>query len=121
MPRGAMPHPARAPLAAIHSGTCSLGAVVDLATVVEACNFGNARGRCSAFPEGLAFDAVRFSAPRDTFDAVVEIVWILENNYSPARHGTVHYSRELRDFTDPPDDPVLHRQALAFAVRYIGA
>jgi hypothetical protein len=115
------PRPARVPLADVYSGSCSAGAVVDLATTVEACNFGYARGRCSAFPAEVAFDAVRFSAPRDTFEAVVEIVWILEKEYSPARHGTVHYSRERRDFIDPPEDPVLHRQALAFAASYVGA
>lgn len=121
MPRGAEPRPARAPLGEIHTGRCSAGATLDAATLIENCNFGYVRGRCAAFPVDMACDALRFSAPRDTWADVVEIVWIAERNYSPARHGVVHYSRERRGLLDPPDDAVLHRQALAFAVRYVGA
>jgi hypothetical protein len=121
MPRDTAPRPARAPLADVFSGQCSAGAAVDTATVIENCNFGYARGRCAAFPADAAWDALRYSAPRDAFDDLVQIVWVAERNYSPVEHGRAHYSRARRELVDPPQDAVVHRQALAFAARYVGA
>jgi hypothetical protein len=115
MPRDAGPRPARAPLADIHVGTCSAGADVDVTTMIEACNFGYARGRCAWVPPDLACDAYRFSAPRDSFGDVVEIVWIVEKDYSPVSHGRTRYSRDQHGLLDALDDPVLRQQALAFA------
>jgi hypothetical protein len=120
MPWGTAPRPARAPLGDIFTGTCSAGAAVDLATVIENCNFGYARGHCAAFPAESSCDAMRYSAPRDAFDDVVEIVWVAEKDYSPVSHGRAHYSRARCGFVDPPQDAVVHRQALAFAARYVG-
>src|SRR5512144_1255758 len=91
MQRDAAPRPARAPLGSVYTGGCTQGAQVDPITMVESCNFGYARGRCAAFPPDLAFDAFRFSAPRDSFGDVIEIVWIAEKEYSPVRYGRVRY------------------------------
>jgi hypothetical protein len=121
MPRDAGPRPARAPLADVHTGTCSVGGDVDLSTMIEACNFGYARGRCTSFPSGLPCDAYRFSAPRDSFADIVEIVWIAEKDYSPVSHGRARYSRELHGFLDSVEDPVLRQQALAFATAFVHA
>jgi hypothetical protein len=118
MPRGTAPRPARAPLAEIHLGTCSAGADADLPTLIETCNFGYARGRCAAFPADMSCDAFRFSAPRDSFGDVVEILWVAEKNYSPVSHGRARYSREQHGFVDEFHDAVLGRQALAFAASY---
>jgi hypothetical protein len=121
MPHDAAPRPARAPLADIYSGTCSTGADVDLRTMIEACNFGYARGRCMWLPPELTCDAYRFSAPRDSFGDVVEIVWIAEKDYSPVAHGRTRYSREHHRLIDAPEDAVLRQQALSFAVAFVHA
>jgi hypothetical protein len=115
------PRPARAPLADVHRGSCSTGATVDLAAMIETCNFGYARGRCAAFPADMTCDAFRFSAPRDCFGSVVEITWIAEQDYSPVRYGKLRYSPEQRAFLDSLDDSVLLQQALAFATSYVRA
>jgi len=56
----------------------------------EICNVGYARGRCSHFPAGAEADAVRFSAVRDGKD--LRVIYILEKDCSPLRHGLIIYS-----------------------------
>jgi hypothetical protein len=121
MPRGSGPRPARAPLGDIYMGGCSAGAEVDPAMMIEACNFGYVRGRCMSFPAELPCDAYRFSAPRDSFNDIVDIVWIAEKDYSPVSHGKARYSREQHAFVDALEDPVLQGQALAFAIAFVRA
>lgn len=121
MPRDIAPRPARAPLSDIYAGTCSAGAQVDLSAIIEICNFGYARGRCAGFPPGMAWDAFRFSAPRDSFGDVIEVVWVAEKDYSPADHGRVRCSRPRRELLDDVSDPVLRQQVLAFVASYAGA
>ena len=65
----------------------------------EFCNTGYARGRCGRFPLNAEADAVRFSVGCDG-----AIVYILEKDHSPVRHGTV---------TDQLESPLLE-QAKAF-------
>jgi hypothetical protein len=50
----------------------------------EICNTGYARGRCGRFPSNAEADAVRFSADQDG-----RLVYILEKNHAPVRHGRV--------------------------------
>ena len=68
----------------------------------EICNTGYARGRCAKFPANAEADAVRFSADRDGV-----VVYILEKDHAPLRHGVV---------SDQLESP-LREQASAFAAR----
>ncbi len=86
------PLPARAPLGRLFEGRCHAGpgeaVVPDAAVHYEACNFGYGRagyGRtsCPRFPADGEADAVRFS------EHAGRLVWILEKQYAPLRHGTV--------------------------------
>jgi hypothetical protein len=83
----------------VFAGLCSItGAEAERSTLVEVCNFGYARGRCSSFPEDSEADAVRFSKRDDG-----PLIFVLEKNYSPVKHGTAL-----------PEDSTLEIQALAF-------
>jgi hypothetical protein len=96
------PAPARAPLGRLFTGRChaSPGQPVtpDPASHYEACNFGYGRATCSRFPASAEADAVRFSQHTG------KLVWILEKNYAPLRHGIV----------DATTDGLLARQAEVF-------
>jgi hypothetical protein len=85
--------PARAPLGVVHEGRCDAGGQA----VVEACNFGYARGHCEAFPAESLADAVRFTWLGN------RAIYILERDYSPVAHG------DAADLTG-----VLARQAEVF-------
>jgi hypothetical protein len=65
----------------------------------EICNTGYARGRCHRFPLNAEADAVRFSASRDG-----GILYVLEKDHAPVRHGQV---------SDQLESP-LREQARAF-------
>lgn len=71
--------PARAPLGVLYQGRCEAGGDARH----EACNFGYARHTCDAFPANSEADAVRFT----NLDG--KILFILEKDYSPVRHGSV--------------------------------
>jgi hypothetical protein len=109
---------ARAPLGGIYTGRCTAGAA-ELNS--DACNFGYASGRCSAFPRTAEGDAVRFSAGRNVHEDPLQITFVIEKQYSPMRHGIFRYSREAGGFIDAPDAPVLERQALVFIARWVTA
>jgi hypothetical protein len=109
---------ARAPLGGIYTGRCTAGAT-ELNS--DACNFGYASGRCSAFPAAAEGDAVRFSTLRDVHEDPLKITFIVEKQYSPVRHGIFHYSRQAGKFINAPDDPVLERQAFVFIARWVTA
>jgi hypothetical protein len=67
----------------------------------EICNTGYARGRCDRFPTDAEADAVRFSSNRDG-----TLVYILEKDHAPVRHGRVndllerHLLEQARAFAD---------------------
>ena len=104
---------ARSPLGGMCGGTCRAdegGAFrPDDATLESFCNFGYARGLCPRFPEGAPFDAVRFSLGRDG----TRIVFVLERDYAPARHGVVRYLDGCLEGELP--DECVARQAAVFA------
>ena len=109
---------ARSPLGGECQGTCradsSEAFQPDGGTMQSFCNFGYARGLCPRFPESSPFDAVRFSVRRDGDGA--RIVFVLERDYAPLRHGVVRYL-DGRLEGELPDECVA-RQAAVFASAY---
>lgn len=77
--------PARAPLGAVYSGHCELGHLPGTHEVIELCNFGYARSRCTGFSDAAGCDAVRFSQPRDGGP----LTWIREASCAPVAHGRI--------------------------------
>jgi hypothetical protein len=103
--------PARVPLGRLYEGACHAdpagSTAPEPAMVKDYCNFGYGAGSCSHFPDDAEADAVRFS-----FSAGRELVWILEKDFAPVRHG------RLREA-----DAIVTRQAEVFLEnhdRYIG-
>jgi len=104
MDDGPLDPPPRLPLGRAWAGVCVAPGFVseepEETEQREICNIGYARGRCGRFPSNAEVDAVRFSADRDG-----GLVYILEKNHAPVRHGQVS---DLLEST-------LLRQAKAFA------
>ena len=84
----------------------------------ETCNVGYGRGCCGNFPSESDADAARFHIARDS-GAALSIQYIVEKGWWPLRHGVMEYSSATKSFTDAPQDPILGRQASAFAESYL--
>ena len=82
-PEGGRPLPARTPLGGLYDGDCRAAATKSAADS-DHCNFGYSQGHCERLPPDAEADAVRFS-----FSASRELVWILEKDFSPVRHGGI--------------------------------
>ena len=98
--------PARMPLGRLYEGECHADplqpTVPDRKVVRDCCNFGYGHGHCAIFPKDSEADAVRFS-----LSATRELVWILEKDFSPVRHG------RMQDAS-----PILRKQAEVFLENY---
>lgn len=105
----------RAPLGALFHGEC---AVERGAGDARLCNFGYARGLCPCFPEATAADAVRFSVAASS-DGVIKLIWILEKDHAPMKHGFLEYGESAREFAEKPEG-VLGAQARVFVESYLG-
>jgi hypothetical protein len=85
---GPLDPPPRLPLGQAWSGVCVAPGFTsqepEETELREICNTGYARGRCGRFPSNAEADAVRFSADRDG-----TLVYILEKDHAPVRHGRV--------------------------------
>ena len=68
----------------------------------DRCNFGYGHGHCASFPADSEADAVRFS-----LSANRELVWILEKDFSPVRHGRIQDA-----------DSIVRKQAEVFLENY---
>lgn len=105
----------RLPLGEAWGGVCvspgSTSQEPDESKQREICNTGYARGRCPRFPSNAEADAVRFSAVQDG-EGVLRIVYVLEKDHAPLRHGLLIYS-EGKFIGDPLENPLLE-QAHAF-------
>lgn len=103
------PEPGRAPLHAIHDGTCRASGEERqpaLEVLERFCNFGYGRRGCEWFPADGRADAVRFSHRGD------QVIYVLEKDCFPLEHGLAsdggeilrrqvevfmhHYPRKLR-------------------------
>lgn len=103
----------RAPLGGMFHGDCEKRGTGD----ARLCNFGYARGSCASFPEAALADAVRFSAAGSS-DGVVRLVWILEKDHAPVKHGFLEYREPAGEFVEKPEG-VLGAQARAFIENYL--
>lgn len=87
-PAGGDPPPARMPLGLLYEGDCHADPgnkrTADRKMLRDHCNFGYGHGHCASFPADSEADAVRFS-----LSANRELVWILEKDFSPVRHGRI--------------------------------
>src|SRR5689334_13020572 len=90
----ALPHPARLPLSAAWSGTCTApgGELVQLgAAELEACNLGYAHA-CPRLPEQRTADAVRFVVSKQC-PGRLTVHYVLEAKHLPVAHGILEYDR----------------------------
>ncbi|MEO8127182.1 MAG: hypothetical protein ABI822_08825 [Bryobacteraceae bacterium] len=85
LPDSGRPLPARMPLGGLYEGDCHAVAEATTEADKDHCNFGYSHGHCAKFPSDAEADAVRFSL-RDGRD----VLWILEKDFSPVRHGGIH-------------------------------
>ena len=110
---GPWTHIPRLPLGAAYSGVCRArpGQAHEPSEdhQRELCNCGYARGRCSDFPPNAAADAVRFSAK-----SAHVIVYILEKDHAPLRHGVLEFPAAV------VEDALLLSQARAFVQNHLG-
>jgi hypothetical protein len=109
--------PPRVPLVDAWQGECHAGAepFVPAEEITRShCNSGYARGACRHFADGRG-DAVRFHVQANE-SAVMRILYTRERDCWPTGHGVVEYDIALR--TAACDDPILRRQAEAFATAY---
>src|SRR3982750_409384 len=87
------PHPARTPLGALFGGVCKADStndrIPDADRLYDHCNFGYGRGHCPWFPQATDGDAVRFT------QRGAKLIYIMERDYSPLRHGPVERADEL--------------------------
>jgi hypothetical protein len=61
---------------------------------------------------------VRFTVSSD--DGVsVRIYYVVERDHHPHSHGRLEYSRQRREFADPPGSEIMRRQALAYVESYL--
>jgi len=113
--------PPRLPLGALYRGLChsveGQQFEPDARAARECCNTGYARGKCARFPDHAVTDALRFSIEADA-NGVIEVVFVLEAGWSPARFGRAQWIRgALR--CEEALDPVLRRQMEVFIVNYL--
>ena len=110
-----MPNPPRLPLGDPYSGYCRAradGTVPGETALRDLCNQGYARNSCAEFPSGDGPDAVRFCIASDT-EEIVRILFIVESNHLPYRHGALEYSCHSET-----GEEVLQRQAHAYLESY---
>jgi hypothetical protein len=120
---GAWLTPPRLPLGDPCKGRCTAdpGAPVEppMDDLRRLCNLGYARGACSRFPATAeAPDAVRFSVARDRQD-LIELIYIVEKDYGPVRHGPLVWETVAGNFTANIDSPALEAQARRFVESYV--
>jgi hypothetical protein len=112
-------HP-RLPLGDPYTGLCQVDPMrdwaPDAATLRDCCNLGNARKKCSRFPEDAVADAVRFSVTGDE-NGVVRIFFVRERGQEPVEHGTLDYSTQSGEFLGGGSSR-LEAQARAYLVSY---
>lgn len=114
---GAIAGPYPVPMGDLQRGICQIDASSpEESTQSELCNMGYARTRCARFREGSP-DAVRFALVRES-DRLLTLAYAVEKNYSPHAIGELRYSRAAGAIEDSAD-PVLRRQAEAYAASYL--
>jgi hypothetical protein len=122
LPRAFWPHPDRLPLGGGFDGFCRVRPAAEFrpgdARLREHCNLGYARGECGDFPLDADCDAVRFGISEER-EEIVLVCYVLERDHRPFAHGFLQYHAGSRRFLSAPADPVLQRQAEAYADGYL--
>jgi hypothetical protein len=106
------------PLGELYYGRCQAAPDLDLDEGHQAtfCNHGYARGHCDHLPAGSA-DAHRYSITGSE-NGSVDLIWIVERDHCPERHGSSQYSIEAALFDEGlPREMAL--QAAAFVASYL--
>jgi len=112
--------PPRLPLGDAYAGECRASNQPfqpDESQVREVCNLGYGRGRCSRFPADAKADAVRFHIAEDGA-ALIRIQYVFEKDCWPQSHGLLDCVNPTGDVSSGPEDPILRKQAVAFAASY---
>jgi len=82
------------------------------------CNLGYVREWCPRFLQSARVDAARFTVSGDRQDTIV-ITYVLEGDHRPLEHGRLEYGVAHDRFRNPPADPNVHQQALAYVRAYL--
>ena len=113
---------ARLPLGDLFAGVCHADPLEpfdpDEDRLRECCNLGYARGCCPRFPDGPGPDAVRFVVSADE-NGSLRIAFAVEHDYRPGECGALDFDRARQALASPPLNPLLARQAEAYASSYL--
>jgi hypothetical protein len=110
---------ARLPLIDDYEGFCRADSNRIPATTADRfrCNHGYSRGVCTHFPSSDPRSAHRFHVMKVEAETI-QILWVEEQNYAPARWESVQYSIATGTMTPVPPDECLRAQILAFCSSY---
>ncbi|MBV8831714.1 MAG: hypothetical protein JO217_00875 [Acidobacteriaceae bacterium] len=81
------------------------------------CNHGYSRSVCAHFPLSDPRSAHRFHVLKIE-DGAIQILWVEERNYAPAKWESVQYSIATGSLTPKPADQCLEAQIIAFCCSY---
>jgi hypothetical protein len=116
------PHPWRLPLGGGFAGVCTAGEGQNLepgeTELQQWCNLGYACRRCPHFPEGPGAEAVRFAVAADE-GSVIRIDFVLEKDHRPHTLGRLEFACDRGQFSEPPANHVLARQAEVYVQSYL--
>jgi len=118
---GAWLHPSRLPLGGGWEGRCSApgheGAHPSQEELHEFCNLGYAT-KCSRLPIEREWDAVRLSVARDQGSRL--LLWfVCEIDHRPARHGTLEYDVDRREWISLHSDPRIQKMLECYLQSYL--
>jgi len=118
---GAWLHPSRLPLGGGWEGQCSApgheGAHPSQEELHEFCNLGYAT-KCSRLPIEREWDAVRLSVARDQGSRL--LLWfVCETDHRPARHGTLEYDVDRREWISLHSDPRIQKMLECYLQSYL--
>lgn len=90
----------------------------DDSSLRQCCNLGYARLSCPRFPAGDGPDAVRFTISSHEGD-ILRIYYVVERDHHPFAHGPLACSLSTGQWSQPPSDDTLQRQAQAYVESYL--
>ncbi len=113
---------ARLPLGDLFAGVCHVDPsavfIPDEDMLRDCCNLGYARGQCTRLPAPPGPDAVRFAVSAEE-NGSVRILYAIEQDHKPFECGALEYDTGRQRLVEPPPNPMLARQAEAYAASYL--